>query len=268
MRKDYKGNRLMALLLAATVFMCSFPMALAEEEPVEALSEEVTQETAAPVEEVTNQPESADKTAEGPFVIEVDPIVSQEELPAPDPEPVPAPEPEPEPAPEPAPEPEPAQEPEEPKTEEPVDEEPKDEEPAPAEADTTIFVETAPEPDPDEEIEDVPDEDDEFFEFDDDDMGSVSDDLLEQFNNPETYDGVEFSGTADVMLKSEELYYGREVTLQAKVTQVEMSYRVVWEANDGDERGWFTISGGPEYSFTLTEDIVDREYRVVLFAVD
>ena len=96
----------------------------------------------------------------------------------------------------------------------------------------------------------------------------MSDELLDQFNNPETYDMVEFSGTADIVLKNDEIYYDRDVTLVAKVSGVEMSYRLVWEANDGDERGWYTIASGPDYTFTVTRDIVDREYRVVLFAVD
>ena len=142
-------------------------------------------------------------------------------------------------------------------------------EPEPDEVQETEFIETAPEPDPDEEIEDLPEEEDDgLFEFDDDDVGTVSEDLLEQFNNPETYAGVEFNGTADIVIVNNELYYGRDVTLKAKVSKVEISYRVVWEANDGDERGWFTISTGTEYTFKLNEDIVDREYRVVLFSVD
>ena len=81
MRKDYKGNRLVALLLAATVFMCSFPMALADEEAVEAVSVEVTQESTPAVEEVTDQPEVVEEKAEGPIVVEVQPIISQEEIP-------------------------------------------------------------------------------------------------------------------------------------------------------------------------------------------
>jgi hypothetical protein len=127
------------------------------------------------------------------------------------------------------------------------------------------------EPDPESEAAEEADEEeseDEFFEFDEDDAGTVSDELLDQFNNPETYEMVEFSGTADIVLKNDEIYYDRDVTLVAKVSGVEMSYRLVWEANDGDERGWYTIASGPDYTFTVTRDIVDREYRVVLFAVD
>ena len=131
------------------------------------------------------------------------------------------------------------------------------------------------EPEPDEEdlermMKEAEEEEfeDDLFEFDEDDAGTVSDELLDQFNNPETYEMVEFSGTADIVLKNDEIYYDRDVTLVAKVSGVEMSYRLVWEANDGDERGWYTIASGPDYTFTVTRDIVDREYRVVLFAVD
>ena len=148
------------------------------------------------------------------------------------------------------------------------------------------MIEVEPEPEPEfvevpeekPEEEDEPEEeeepvqevvsDDELFEFEDDDAGSVSDELLNQFNNPETYERVEFNGTADIVIKDAAIYYDRDVTLVAKVSGVEMSYRLVWEANDGDERGWYTIASGPDYTFTVTRDIVDREYRVVLFAVD
>ena len=81
-------------------------------------------------------------------------------------------------------------------------------------------------------------------------MGIVSDELLEQFNNPDTFEHIDFSGTADIIL------------------DVDMSYRLVWEASDGDERGWYTVGSGPEYSFVVTPEIMDRGYRVVLFAVD
>ena len=132
----------------------------------------------------------------------------------------------------------------------------------------TKVEETVATPEPEEEADEEEESGDEFFEFDEDDAGTVSDELLDQFNNPETYEMVEFSGTADIVLKDDEIYYDRDVTLVAKVTGVEMSYRLVWEANDGDERGWYTIASGPDYTFTVTRDIVDREYRVVLFAVD
>ena len=124
-----------------------------------------------------------------------------------------------------------------------------------------------PEDEP-EDMDDLEEEDDELVEFDDDDPGTVSNDLLEQFNNPDTFERVEFSGTADIALKEQTFAYGDEVTLKAKVSGVEITYRLVWEANDGDERGWYTISRGLEYTFTVTPENIDRGYRVVLFAVD
>jgi len=42
----------------------------------------------------------------------------------------------------------------------------------------------------------------------------------------------------------------------------------VWEANDGDGRGWYTVGSGTEYTFTLTRENADREYRVSLFTAD
>ena len=137
-----------------------------------------------------------------------------------------------------------------------------------AQADAPSAGAEEPEPEDEEEFPEEEEEEDELFEFDEDDAGSVSDELLDQFNNPETYEMVEFSGTADIILKDDAIYYDHDVTLAAKVRGVEMSYRLVWEANDGDERGWYTIASGPDYTFTVTHDIVDREYRVVLFAVD
>ena len=125
------------------------------------------------------------------------------------------------------------------------------------------------EDDPEDDEEDLPDpDDDELVEFDDDDPGTVSNDILEQFNNPDTYDRVEFNGTADIVLQEKSFAYGDEVTLKAKVSGVDISYRLVWEANDGDERGWYTISSGLEYTFTVKPENIDRGYRVVLFAVD
>ena len=93
--------------------------------------------------------------------------------------------------------------------------------------------------------------------------------MLEQFNNPELYEEVEFSGSADIKLGNiEMLHFGDEVTLIAQVSNADVSYRIVWEANDGDKRGWFSVGSGEEYKYTLEQDNLDREYRVVLFTVD
>ena len=78
----------------------------------------------------------------------------------------------------------------------------------------------------------------------------------------------DFAGTADIILKEQSYSYGDTVTLVADVQGFDISYRLVWEATDYDERGWYTIGSGTEYSFTVTEDIMERGYRVVLFAVD
>ena len=146
-----------------------------------------------------------------------------------------------------------------------------------------------PAPELDEEPEDEPEDDDwdelddlddwdelddvtdfgDFEEFEDFDAGYISEELLEQFNNPDNYAQVEFSGSADIELKNEgDLHYGDEIVLQAKVQDTDLSYRLVWEANDSDDRGWYTIGRGEEFSYTLSEENVDREYRVVLFTVD
>ena len=99
-------------------------------------------------------------------------------------------------------------------------------------------------------------------------------DWLQQFNNPDSFEQVEFTGSADIELRKEnwnENWDGR-VTLVAKVANANLSYRLVWEANDHDNRGWFTVGSGDEYSYTLTPDILareaEREYRVVMFTVD
>ena len=104
--------------------------------------------------------------------------------------------------------------------------------------------------------------------FDDDDAGSVCEELTEEFNNPETYETSEFSGSVEIEMKNSEIHFGGDVTLAARVSGTEKNHRIVWEANDGDGRGWFTVGSGPEYTFTVTRDVVDREYRVNLFTVD
>ncbi len=40
---------------------------------------------------------------------------------------------------------------------------------------------------------------------------------------------------------------------------------MVWEAKDNDENGWQAIAEGIDYSYTLTPDIIEREYRVVIY---
>ena len=133
----------------------------------------------------------------------------------------------------------------------------------------------------DDDDEDFGDESDDFggddlVEFDEWDAGAVSEDLLSQFNNPDNFEKVEFTGSADIRLKNaDELFddgWDGTVTLAAQVREASLSYRLVWEANDHDDRGWFTVGSGDEYSYTMTREIAEREanreYRVVMFTVD
>lgn len=262
MRKENKVTKWITLLLAAAMLMGSFPLAFGEEAAVEAPVEEVTPAQAPAQEEVTVKEEKPAEPA-APTVIEVEPVVVEPETRNQEKDPEPTAEPTQEP--EPTKEPEPTAEPEnktEPETEPIVVE-------VETPAETEVEEVAVPADDEeDEEEEEVFSDEEELFEFDEDDAGTVSDELLEQFNNPETFENMEFNGTADIVLKESKIFIGQPVTLQAKISEVEMSYRIVWEANDGDSRGWYTIAGGPEYTFTVTEDILDREYRVVLFAVD
>ena len=273
MRMIHKGKKLLAMLLAATLLTCLFPVVYAEEPAAETPAEEVTPVTVEEQIDVT-EPVPAEAPAEEP---------------APEPMEEPAPEPVAEPMEEPIAE--PAEEPAEAPAEEPEEAPAPEATPAPAEEEPAeepviepIQEEITPEPDiqwdpyeEDADNEDADDEefepedegdDEEYFEFDDDDAGYVDDELLEQFNNPDTYEQVEFCGTADIELKQDSFAYGDTVTLVAKVRGVEISYRLQWEANDQDDRGWYTIASGDEYSFTVTPENMEREYRVVLFAVD
>ena len=118
--------------------------------------------------------------------------------------------------------------------------------------------------------------DDDLVEFDEWDAGAVSEDLLQQFNNPDNFEKVEFTGSADIRLENQDEMFTSDwdgtVTLSAQVREASLSYRLVWEANDHDDRGWFTVGSGNEYSYTMTREIAEREanreYRVVMFTVD
>ena len=104
--------------------------------------------------------------------------------------------------------------------------------------------------------------------IDDDDAGTVSEELLDEFNNPETYETADDGVEVEIILKNSELRYGEAVTLAALVSGEDTSFRIVWEASDGDARGWFTVGSGLEYTFTLTPEVVEREYRAVLIRID
>ena len=238
--------------------------ALAEGEEV---TEQVTEPEPEP--ESEEEPEPEPEPAPEP---EPEPEPAPEPEPEPEPEPAPVPEPEPEPEPEPAPEPEPEPEPEPAPEPEPEKEVVTELEPQPESR--IEEIEEEDDDDWEEDADDDFDDDDEFVEFDDDEVAEISADLLEQFNNPDSFEQMEFSGSADISLKTanwDENWDG-QVTLIAKVQDTNLSYRLVWEANDGDSRGWFTIGSGSEYSYTLTKDNLareaNREYRVVMFTVD
>ena len=141
----------------------------------------------------------------------------------------------------------------------------KEEEPAPVPAEE--IPEEIPAEAPEAETEEAPEE--ELYEFDDDDAGTVSDELLEGFNTPGEDGETAFDGSVDIEVKNGDFAFGEEVTLVARVHGAEtLSYRLVWEGNDGDDIGWHTIGSGNEYTFTLTRENMNREYRVALFVVD
>ena len=230
MRRNNKGGRLLAALLVLIMLLCSFPMVYAAD-------------TAA-VNTVANR-EYNPETGMESVMIAAEPAATPETDPADVPEE------------EPAEAPEPADIPEEESAAEVNPAEVPEEE---TEKDSGPEAEPETEADPGEEASE-----DTLYEFDDDEVGSVSGELLEIFNNPDTYERIEFTGSVDIELKSGEICYDRDVTLVARVSGADMDYRLVWEANDGS--GWFAVASGDEYTFLLTPDIVNREYRVVLFRV-
>ena len=248
MRRNNKGGRLLAALLVLIMLLCSFPMVYAADTAAmnTVADREYNPETGM---------ESVMIAAEPAATPETDPADVPEEESAETSEPAEIPEEEPAEVPEPAdiPEEEPAAEVN--PAEIPEEETEKDSEPE-AEPET----EEEPEADTDEKTSE-----DALYEFDDDEVGSVSEELLEIFNNPDTYERIEFTGTVDIELKNSEICYDRDVTLVARVSGADMDYRLVWEVNDGS--GWFAVASGDEYTFLLTPDIVNREYRVVLFRV-
>ena len=262
MRRNNKGGRLLAALLVLIMLLCSFPMVYAADTAAvnTVADREYNPETGMESVMIAAEPAATPETDPADVPEEesaetCEPAEIPEEEPAEVPEPADVPEEEPAEAPEPAdiPEEEPAAEVN--PAEIPEEETEKDSEPE-AEPET----EEEPEADTDEKTSE-----DALYEFDDDEVGSVSEELLEIFNNPDTYERIEFTGTVDIELKNSEICYDRDVTLVARVSGADMDYRLVWEVNDGS--GWFAVASGDEYTFLLTPDIVNREYRVVLFRV-
>lgn len=258
MRKVNKIRMLLATLLVLAM-LCSFPVISAEAMNAEIPAEEITVESSlVPEEAAESDQEPAPETeteAEPEAEPEVKPAVEPETEPTAEPETEPTAEPEAEPANGPETEPEIIPKPEAEPEEEIKPE--REEEPVQEDADE----------EPDEEPEDEPE--DSLYEIDDDDAGYISDELLEMYNNLAEDQKAEFTGNVDIELKNSEIAFGQDVTLVAKVSGAEtLNYCMIWEANDGDERGWYTIGTGDEYTFLLTRANAGREYRVVLFSVD
>lgn len=270
MRKVMKVKKMLAVLLVLAVLLCSFPVVYAEDISEEIHAEEITAETT----------QAAEETAPA------------EQEPETEPEPAPMPEPVPDAAPapaateekpvEPADAPAPAAKEEKPAAEsepekpaaEPATAGIPEKKPA-AEPGAAGVPEKEAEGDTEEDTEPEKEEtlpenaEDELYEFDDDDAGHVSEALLEQYNCPETEQEAVFNGAVEIAVKDGGIAFGQDVTLVANVSGAEtLSYRLVWEANDGDDRGWYTVGSGREYTFTLTNENAYREYRVAVFTVD
>ena len=254
MRKVNKIRMLLATLLVLAM-LCSFPVISAEAMNAEKPAEEMSAETIlVPEETAGSETEPAPET-ESETAFEAEPAVEPET------------EPEAEPASEPegAAEAEPAAAPE--ATEAPADMPEEEMKPETAEEPAQENAEEELE----EEMEEEPAEaqEDNLCEIDDDDAGYISDELLEMYNHLAANEKAAFTGNVNIELKDSEIAFGQDVTLVAKVSGAEtLNYCMIWEANDGDERGWYTIGTGDEYTFLLTRANAGREYRVVLFSVD
>lgn len=258
MRKVNKRKVFLAELLALTMLLCSFHVISAEamdtdfvpaEETV--TTELVPQETAG----IDQEPAPAEEPAEEPAE---KPEAGQESEPEINPESESESESEPEGD---AAEDEPAAAPESP--EEPADQ--PEEEPDPEKEEDPVQEDAEDEP----EEESAGEPADDLYEFDDDEAGYISDELLEKYNSLAEEQKAEFTGTVDIELKDVEIAFGRNVTLIARVFGANtLNYRLIWEANDGNDHGWYVVGARSEYTFLLTRENAEREYRVLLFAVD
>ena len=109
----------------------------------------------------------------------------------------------------------------------------------------------------------------EIEEFEDGNGGNVNPELLEPFDTIANAERIPFSGSAEIRLKNTGMIQpGDQITLLAVLQDVNMDCRVVWEASNSDERGWFAVGNGMEYSYTLTAENMTWEYRVVLFTAN
>ena len=269
MKKNTKVAKLVSFLAALVMMLGSFP---GRYYVTLAYSEGET--------EVTGNQDATNTAAEPETITELEATEEPEPAAEPEPEVIPEPEITPEPEPEVTPEPEITPEPEPEVTPEPEPEATPEPAPEPTNASDSIGGEPAPELDaPEDEDEDdwEDDWDDEWEEYDEDelvimddwDFGSVSEEMLEQFSYSNDYEQMEFNGTAEIeMLNEGMLGFGDEIRLEARVHDANLSYRMIWEANDKDDRGWYTVASGEKYSYTLTADNYTREFRVVLYSVD
>lgn len=82
--------------------------------------------------------------------------------------------------------------------------------------------------------------------------------------------GERFAGWVEVEIEAEEqLFYGDEVTLHAKVSDANMKYGIRWEVNmkpEAVKEEWVVIPEETKdtYSFTVTEGNAEYSYRAVL----
>jgi len=288
MRKVFKRKNMLAALLALLMLLGSFPLACAGDmipeipaTEAEALTESVSAaqpeeapdaeipEEAVP-EETPDAPEEVPAEASAPEAVPEEAPEAPEEIPAETPAPDAVPEETPE-APEeiPAETPAPDAVPEEtPEVPEEIPAETPAPEAVPEESPEAPTAGTEEDGDGQEAGFAAEASDEDPVVIDDDDAGTVSEELLDEFNNPETYETADDGVEVEIVLKNSELRYGEAVTLAALVSGEDMSFRIVWEASDGDARGWFTVGSGLEYTFTLTPEVVERAYRAVLFLVD
>ena len=291
LKRNHRWVSRLSMLLALALLFCSFPVGynnVVAEEGTPVAEEPAPVVEAAPVAE-----EPAPVVEAAPVVEEPAPVV-EEPAPVVE-EPAPAVE---EPAPvveEPAPvveEPAPVVEEPAPVVEEPV---PAVEEPAPvveeilpgteqpaAEVTETVAPDEAspfPEYYDAEETDDIFFEEDDFgldgeVEFDDGDFGIVASEALMPFDElaeeyvASAFEEQGFTGQAGIEMVQAQVAYGDTVTLKARIEGTDASYTIIWEINDGDELGWHEIARGETYEFTLTEEIVNRDYRLVLMTID
>ena len=148
-----------------------------------------------------------------------------------------------------------------------------DDKPAGApEAETDPEDEAKPELPEDPGDEDEPDTDEswneeDLVEMEDGDAGYISEEITGQLDYPEQPEQTDRIGTAEIRLMNEGmLNYGDEVVLKAEVRDVNLSYRLVWEANDG--AGWYPVGHDETYRFILDRNSAEREYRVTIIACD